>query len=550
MAGKQVSLNKIVAMLRDERVERRCAAAMVLGELKIRDVAAVTALRDCLADGPPPLQLYALEALSAARARKLTPHLTPLLDSPDDEVRRRASELLRNEGAHGSAALAEELSDAPVSRRRTLVGIVVRNHDDATLERLVARLADKDVGDDVANALVAELEKIEAGPRKRLQALLLSCMAAAGKKNDRPTLQRVLRVVGAFDVVALAGRIAAYCEAEHDLELRQAALRALRRPLCSSSRPPAAGLLGTLLRCASAAEETIARPAVELLRECRLGAEQRGQIAQLLQAPHPHARRLAVEQLGATGDRGACKALLRLLRDEDPVARDTAARLLAAQDGVVKLLIGELKTALDDPAVAGTLCRLLRRHGDELKPADKKKIAQLAEEQIKISDSEQLPEVVRLLRSADAEAYRALVLGRASRLRRSKRFEEAFSLLRCLERDGLLDDESRYFTLVAGLCSTASKKNLARSSRSTDPILRHAVELLATGYPVARKLTRDKGLDSEDLFFIGFNFVESKDDEEREFGGDLLRYLAERSPRSKLGRSAKNKLRLIATHSP
>jgi hypothetical protein len=129
--------------------------------------------------------------------------------------------------------------------------------------------------------------------------------------------------------------------------------------------------------------------------------------------------------------------------------------------------------------------------------------------------------------------------------KRAKRYEQAFSLLTRLEESGRLDDEGRYVAVITGLGAMLSKKELGRANRTTDPVLRHIVNLVANGYPVAYKLKRERNLSAEDLFFVGFNFAESKDEDEKEFGGSLLYQLATKEPQSKLGQSAKNKLKLV-----
>jgi hypothetical protein len=44
------------------------------------------------------------------------------------------------------------------------------------------------------------------------------------------------------------------------------------------------------------------------------------------------------------------------------------------------------------------------------------------------------------------------------------------------------------------------------------------------------------------LFYLGFHFIERMK-EERDFGADVLRLLIRRSPKTKLAKDAKNKLR-------
>ena len=77
-----------------------------------------------------------------------------------------------------------------------------------------------------------------------------------------------------------------------------------------------------------------------------------------------------------------------------------------------------------------------------------------------------------------------------------------------------------------------------------------AVELLAelyrnSAYPLLEALRKDKSLDPEDVFSLGFNFVE-RPGEERSLGRDLLEHIASKFPRNKIGKSAKNKLKLLA----
>jgi len=77
-----------------------------------------------------------------------------------------------------------------------------------------------------------------------------------------------------------------------------------------------------------------------------------------------------------------------------------------------------------------------------------------------------------------------------------------------------------------------------------------AVELLAdlyrnSAYPLFEALRKEKSLDPEEVFSLGFNFVERPGDE-RSLGKDLLEHIASKFPRNKIGKSAKNKLKLLA----
>jgi hypothetical protein len=51
-----------------------------------------------------------------------------------------------------------------------------------------------------------------------------------------------------------------------------------------------------------------------------------------------------------------------------------------------------------------------------------------------------------------------------------------------------------------------------------------------------------KWLESEDLFYVGFHFAEQNGAPQK-FGGHVLRLLLKRSPKSKLAKDARSKLR-------
>jgi len=55
-------------------------------------------------------------------------------------------------------------------------------------------------------------------------------------------------------------------------------------------------------------------------------------------------------------------------------------------------------------------------------------------------------------------------------------------------------------------------------------------------------VTKAKWLEPEELFYLGFHFAE-KERAEKKFGGEMLRLVAKGSPKSKLAKDAKSKLR-------
>jgi hypothetical protein len=120
-------------------------------------------------------------------------------------------------------------------------------------------------------------------------------------------------------------------------------------------------------------------------------------------------------------------------------------------------------------------------------------------------------------------------------------YTKAIIYLRLLTRDPGCGETIRFEQAACSL--KVSPKDLAADARNTDPSLHQFTGLLHRHETEPLKLVeKAKWLEAEDLFFLGFHFAE-KTGPEKEFGGQVLRLLLKRSPRSKQAKDAKSKLR-------
>jgi HEAT repeat protein len=533
---------KIVKMIDDERMERRCAAVMVLGELRVKDAVVIDALGRCLADESPVLQLYALEALAGSKSPKVAQLVMPLLDHPDEEVKTQAAALLASQGSKAAAKLAKDLQSAPLGRRRTIVNILARNHDKTTHERLLALLPDAEIGEYVLNSMRNEIDHMTPKEAEALRGHVAGLLKSKEWLADSTATARALRLIGYMREAKLVRTLLPFAVEKKPLPVRLAAIAALRRPLAAAKSTDE--VVRTLLKYADDPDPTLARAAVDTLKGLKMPADATEQLMKLSEGRHSEARKLALEALGQTGGQKVIRNMVSHLRSSDPAAREAAARSLGRMEAATGPLLKELSAADGEVEYTRVICRLLRRHADQLKPAARRTVTEQTIEALE-QGSPAVEPLLDLLAAVEPESYAEVLISRAMAHKRAKRHDQAFALLCRLDEAGLLDDDGRYAAVVSGLSALPSKKELGRASRTTDPILRQLVELVGIGYPAAAKLKREKSLTPEDLFFVGFNFSESKDEEEKEFGGELLSRLATKSPRSKLGRSAKNKLKLM-----
>src|SRR5262249_35054517 len=146
-----------------------------------------------------------------------------------------------------------------------------------------------------------------------------------------------------------------------------------------------------------------------------------------------------------------------------------------------------------------------------------------------------------LLRETDARALRDRLEEKGLALRKKKNYAGALAYFRLLGRDPACGAAVRFELAACGLKTSA--KDLIADARAADPALQQFASLIHSHEAeVTESLRKAKWLDAEDLFYLGFHFVE-KDRQERTFGGEALKLLVKRSPKSKLAKDAKMKLK-------
>ena len=63
-------------------------------------------------------------------------------------------------------------------------------------------------------------------------------------------------------------------------------------------------------------------------------------------------------------------------------------------------------------------------------------------------------------------------------------------------------------------------------------------------FPTAERLRKERAFTPEELFYVAFHFAEG-DADEKSLAGELLKHLVAKHGRTKTGKAAKNKLRLL-----
>src|SRR5262249_17413694 len=88
-----------------------------------------------------------------------------------------------------------------------------------------------------------------------------------------------------------------------------------------------------------------------------------------------------------------------------------------------------------------------------------------------------------------------------------------------------------------------SKRDAELEARLADPAIQQLGTLVRRGTEDLAELVRKASwLDADDLFYVGFHFIEGKGSE-RDFGALVLEHMLKRFPRNSLSRFAKQKLK-------
>jgi hypothetical protein len=135
--------------------------------------------------------------------------------------------------------------------------------------------------------------------------------------------------------------------------------------------------------------------------------------------------------------------------------------------------------------------------------------------------------------AAVAEALRAL----AQKLRK-KNTDKSLTVLALLCRSDKSTDIDRY--ALAALELQKGTHDTRPAARAGDPALHKLAVLLTKGFDVGTALRKDRSMELEDLYYVGFHFVE----EGHPIGEELLSEVVKKGGRGKVAKMAKNKLSL------
>jgi hypothetical protein len=383
---------------------------------------------------------------------------------------------------------------------------------------------------------------IRAMDSKEQESLYTEVEAFAMKldaKQQRPAVVSTIRLMGQLGFSQARRWLFKFIGPEHHATLRSHALVALLHCLRQQDlRKDEHAKLFTLVEEAEFSE--ITRLVLDLLDAHEVPEDARSLLSRLLQSPHGEIQKFALRKMGAFSTPATVRTLVEQLGDPDYRRRDVAASSLRKIPEARAALIKELLTC-DDASKAWSIAELLpsfegKWRQDTLQLLWQRLQAALA------ADERIQTAFLYVLKQADTNFSRDQLVAQGARFIKAKKYKEAVAFLTPLKDFADIEPESKFQLAVAQL----KLHSHTLASHRHHP----AVELLAdlyrnSAYPLSEALRKEKSLDPEEVFSLGFNFVERPGDE-RTLGKDLLEHIASKFPRNKIGKSAKNKLKLLA----
>ncbi len=533
--GKGIA-KKLAALLASDATERQIAAAIVVGELGLRDPAVVSGLIAMAGSGLLPLQRHAAEALGRLETPKALPALLALLASRDEGVRRAAAGAVSAFGDAAVPALRERLATTEGDERRAVEEALARVGGKAAISTLLAGLDTATIEEARAATLAARQRIKDADARERRAYLTEMKHFLELKKTKASAAATVaaLRVLGFLEDESAVPVLLAHATAGKAApEVREEALIALRflgrggAPKAAAAKT-ASAVAVKIMNVAEAATLPTARAALYTLACLPLPGVLAPRLGKLAGHAEGERARLATERLAQMPGPDASRALGQLLQTtRERALAEAAATALAARPDAGAVLARALLDAPDGDR-AGLFARLLRPHLRGLDAKAARAVREAAVERLAAGKPQPLWEpLLHVAREADAAATAEALRAAGAKLRKGKP-ERALAALRALGRgtDATPDDGYTWATL-----------ELAAGRR--DEAFTIFGQLTERGFDLAAALRRDRGLDAEARYQIGFHFAERR----HPVGEEILSAVVEAAGRTKVGQMARAKLR-------
>ncbi len=537
------ALERIAKLLDDESPRKRIAAAVVLGELKVKDAAVVSRLVQMAKDPVDAYAEAAVEALGGIRALKGLPVLLDALGRGRD-IAAKAREAVSALGADALPEIRARLDGATPEVRAALSALLPavggRQSFELALEGL--RGQSWDAINKVALSVRQEARTMSEAERRVMKTQAEKFLAKKKSADDELATRGVLKIVGFLELPETADLLLSYLAPKQPVAVRIEAAMALRFAL---SAGPTKKALQKLMSLLLDQEPLVGRASRDTLTVLKPGVEFAQELAELCESELGDVALWAIARLGelAVSEKGnagklAAKTLLPVAGGSIVQRAEAAAKVLAELPGGEALLAQALAGAEEEAgaavladALAPLVAKLTKKEVKLLLEAGEKNLGR----HLAVAKKQLEP-----VRTADADAWADLLREKSKALAK-KDPARADAIGQLLGRSLVATPQDRFGLVVAQLGH--SNLDPHPRARQRDPSLAELEKLHREGFKLKDALAKDRKVTDEARYYVGVHFAEKQGFELKNLGAEILEGLAQ--GRTKLAKAAKNKLKLL-----
>lgn len=534
-------LKKICSLLDSEDVELQCAAARVLGELRPKSADVRLKLGAHLNSPNLTVKNYVLSALEQNPGKETLPYLFPLLRE-GGKIRDKASTIIATAGPSAVAEAKKLFAQADLDLKGLLVRILGMIGTLEACAFLIDSLpgAGRELRKDICLALRGAIGKMSRDKKRSFSKKINSFLASDRARENADEAASGVILLGYIADSATIGKLLRYTSTDQAMPIRKQALIALSQmDIPAKSNAEIARKIIPLLD--EDDYPNIVRNALDLLKRIEIPKGMIKSMKEGLKNKIPAVRSFIISHMGKlVVSPENIGMLIGHLNSggfqERRAAQDALVKIPEAYPRIIKEM-DETK----DYEVTMRYISILKAHKDRLSPRDKSHLLARMDK-LRASGDDRYSIYATALKAVDQEFLVEKLLSRAKRLKGARKFTEAEKIIRTLVRHSSATAATKY-ELIA-VCLRNSSKDLSPLRRKDDEGLKLIAELLKQGkFPLLKRLKTDKALRPEELYYVGFHFSEKLFDQ-RKFGIALLKHLVNKSSQSKVGRAAKEKLKL------
>jgi len=548
MAAKRIPnhIRKICDILKDDRVDYQCAAAVVLGEIGVKDTYVIRALGDVLSNGDDRgLITRILDAFEKIKSKESLQYLLPFLfktDTDESEFTERAITIASSLGSESAKEMRSMLKTVDANKRCIINSIFIKMHNLEGLKVVLESLQDKDekVINETCRLMKDEMKDITSSEKKTFSSKIEIYLRDKRVIKSRQTISAAINILGFIGCPDSQAALLSFTTLQNHPSIRSQALMALKNLSLHTTTK-----IEVIKKLISYLDESdfsnIVSPTMDILMRMPFQTRMADMVIRLLDNQHEAVRKFAIKKMRELNSPKVVRMLVEKLSDRDSSIRDLAGESLCWLDSARTILLDRILKE-EDLELCHQYARILKPHAVKFRANQISRLCERLDTLLDVKSPLNEP-YLYLLRTVAPDLLHDSLVRRSKRFKQKKDFKQAGETLQILQQGGHISEEAKYELAICLLKQRPQSRGLPE--RDPNSCFHYFQQLIKEGvFPLLERVKSEKVLTREDLYFLASYFID-KLQKEREFGSALLKLLVKKHPRSKVGIASSNHLKEI-----